>query len=61
MPPFSVRLTIFVVVAVVVSALTLFIMFYGPVKRWLYKHFTVRMYYKTVRRVFTCAKEPRRA
>lgn len=51
MPPFSVRLTIFVVVAVVVSALTLFIMFYGPVKRWLYKHFTVRMYYKTVRRV----------
>lgn len=49
--PYNTRLTVFLVVAIFSVCVLLFFVFYGPIKRFLYKHFTVRMYYRNVRRV----------
>lgn len=49
--PYSVRLAIFVVVSVIVVSAVTFMLLYSPVKRFLNKKFTIRMYYRRVRRV----------
>ncbi|MCR5490792.1 MAG: NERD domain-containing protein [Bacilli bacterium] len=49
--PYSVRLSIFIVVATIVGLLVAFMLLYAPVKRILNKNFTIRMYYRRVRRV----------
>lgn len=49
--PYNVELTLFIVSATVVGSAFLFWFLYGPVKRFLYQHQTMRMYYKHVRRV----------
>ena len=46
-----VEYAIFYVCLTLVSALYLIWVFYGPIKRFLYKHHTVRMYYHRVNRV----------
>ena len=49
--PYTVRLSIFCVSCILVGLLLLLMFLYGPVKRYLYKKYTVRMYYNKVRRV----------
>lgn len=45
------ELTVFIVCAVLASLSYLTWVLYGPIRRFLYRHFTVRFYYRTVRRV----------
>ncbi|MBR1846391.1 MAG: NERD domain-containing protein [Bacilli bacterium] len=49
--PYNVELTLFIVLASVAGLAFLFWFLYGPIKRFLYAHYTVRMYYKRVYRV----------
>ncbi len=49
--PYNVELTLFIVLAVAAGLAFLFLFLYGPVKRYLYAHHTVRMYYRKVYRV----------
>ncbi|MBP5217148.1 MAG: NERD domain-containing protein [Bacilli bacterium] len=49
--PYIVELTLFIVVGVLLVLFFLFLFLRTPIKRFLYEHHTVRMYYKTVNRV----------
>ncbi|HBM70629.1 MAG TPA: hypothetical protein DD377_04630 [Firmicutes bacterium] len=49
--PYSVRLSLFCVVCILCFLFLVFLFFYSPIKRFLYKKFTLRMYYGKVRRV----------
>ena len=49
--PYNVELTLFFVLAIALGLAFLFWFFYGPIKRFLYRHYTVRMYYKRVYQV----------
>ena len=49
--PYNVELTLFIVAATTAGLAFLFLFLYGPVKRYLYEHHTVRMYYRKVYRV----------
>ena len=49
--PKSVELVLFVVCAVAAGLFFLFVFLYGPVKRFVYKHHTIRAYYRKVYRV----------
>ena len=46
-----VRLTIFVVAAVLAAAVFLFVFLRGPLKRYAWRHHTVRMFYKKIHQV----------
>jgi hypothetical protein len=47
----EVQLTIFIVTAVLLGLLFAFLFLYSPIKSWLFRHKTVEMFYKKVRRV----------
>lgn len=49
--PYNVELTLFIVSATAAGLAFLFVFLYGPVKRFLYAHHTVRMYFRKVYRV----------
>ncbi|MCR5348170.1 MAG: NERD domain-containing protein [Bacilli bacterium] len=49
--PYQVELTLFIVLAVAVGSALLFWLLYSPIKRFMYQHHTVRMYYRKVRQV----------
>lgn len=49
--PYNVELTLFIVAAVAVGSAFLLWFLYGPIKRFLYRHYTMRMYYRKVYRV----------
>lgn len=49
--PYNVEFTLFIVLACTAGLAFLFWFLYGPIKRFLYAHHTVRMYYKKVCRV----------
>ena len=51
MPAYSVRLSIWIVAAVLVLFGILFLLLYSPIKRFLMKTHTVRMYYHRIKRV----------
>ncbi|MCQ2742911.1 MAG: hypothetical protein MJ239_06450 [Bacilli bacterium] len=51
MESYNVQITAFIVACVFFGLLFLFIFLHGPVKTYLYSHHTIRMYYKTVRKV----------
>ncbi len=52
--PKEVELVLYIVCLVAASLFFLFLFLYGPIKRFLYKHHTVRAYY---RRVYKVARE----
>ena len=49
--PYIVELTLFIVLATATGLGFCFWFLYGPIKRFLYRHHTVRMYYRRVYRV----------
>ncbi len=49
--PYEVRLTIFVVLILIVLSFFLFLFFYPPLRRYLYRKMPVRMFYRTVIKV----------
>ena len=49
--PYKVELTLFIVLAVVAGLAFLIWFLFGPIKRFLYRHYTVRMYYRRVYRI----------
>ena len=49
--PYNVRLTIYIVICVIVGCAVLFMLLYGPVRRFLCRHFLVHVYYHKVKRV----------
>ena len=49
--PYNVELTLFIVLASVAGLAFLFWFLFGPIKRFLCAHYTVRMYYRKVYRV----------
>lgn len=48
--PYEVRLCLFIVLACLIGVAFLVLFLYPALKRFLYKHFTIRMYYRTVRK-----------
>ncbi len=49
--PYLVELVLFIVVGVLLVLFFLFLFLHAPIKRYLYEHQMIRMYYKTVNRV----------
>ena len=49
--PYSVRLSIFCVLCILACLVFAFLFLYEPVKHLLYRHFTMRMYYSTIKKV----------
>ncbi|MBQ9457974.1 MAG: NERD domain-containing protein [Bacilli bacterium] len=49
--PYPAELTLLIVVTVIAAGFLATLFFYGPIKRWLYAHMTVRMYYSKVKRI----------
>ena len=49
--PYPAELALIIVCTVLAAGLLLFLLFFSPVKRYLYKRHTVRMYYKTISRI----------